>query len=140
LQTYFCPKCSGEIEFADDAAETAHGRCRYCTVTISLGDLRRLEWRNGLDERIRAIDWSALEHGGDPRDADFRWTFAFQLGQLASDPGRALMPVERALFRDGRPLAIARAARPFLLEIVQRLEGESKAQVARLLERVDAAS
>ncbi len=138
MEAYFCPRCSGAIEFPDGAGDDAVGRCS-CSVSISLGGLKRIEWKFALDERIKAVDWAALDNGEGGRDVDFRYRFAFRLGQLAANPSDArdaLPLVERALFRDGAPLAIAFAAQPFLREIYVRVAPEQKQLIERLLARI----
>jgi hypothetical protein len=136
MQTFLCPRCSGEAEFADGASDDAVARCGICGVRVSLGEHKRIEWSNDFDARVKAVDWSAYENGEDKHDIDFRYAFAFRLGLLASRADEALPFVERALFRDGQPLAIADAAKPFLQELVDRFGAATVPSAVRLLEQI----
>jgi hypothetical protein len=129
----WCPRCSGAIEFADGAPDSAMGRCEVCGVRISLGGYQLVEWSNDFDSRVKAVDWSRYENGEDKHELDFRYALAFHLKQLAFRSDESIRFVERALFREGRPLAIAQAAKPFLQEIVERFGLDS---VARLVEQI----
>jgi len=59
----FCPRCSGAIEFADDAGDHARSECS-CGLRFSLGELRRIEWKQAFEDRIKAND--ALQWWHDP--------------------------------------------------------------------------
>src|SRR5438128_4979910 len=110
MPTAWCPRCSGEIQFADQASDETVERCSVCGVRISLGAYKLLEWSDDFGSRLKAVDWSGYENGEGRRDVDFRYALAFRLGQLVACVDEAMPFVERALFRAGRPLPIAEAA------------------------------
>jgi len=133
--TFFCPRCSGAIEFADDAPGDTIGRCS-CSVTSSLDGLRHIEWQDGFEERVKAVDWGALENAEGKSGIDFRYTIAFRIGQLTrgpTDAGEALTHLERAMLLGDRPLALAHAALPFLEEALAQMTPENRGPLGRLV-------
>jgi hypothetical protein len=128
----FCPRCSGGVEFDDDAGDNARSRCG-CGIAFSLGELRRIEWQQAFRDRVTAVD--GLKWWLEPPTNGQR--AGWLLVQLSSSPeseqGRALDQLRPLLIDD--PAAAALVA-PLLRELVGSLHPAQAARARALLDEL----
>jgi len=129
---FFCPRCSGAVEFADDANDTARSACS-CGLRFSLGEMRRIEWQQAFEQRIKANE--ALQWWHRPPSTSQRagWLLVKLASSSDSEQQTALDQLRLLLIDDA---AAATVVAPLLRDLLGSLRPEQAARARALLDEL----
>lgn len=134
--SFFCPKCSGNIEFDAGPDDTTTAECGSCGLRFSRGELKRIAWQQSIEDRVRAVD--ALQWWREParEGQDAGWLLVKLASGLEREQRDALEALRVLVIRDGQAAPIAQSVEPILREIATSLPSDLADRARTLLDEL----